>query len=68
MRKLGVVTESLEKVLQEMTGDHELQKFEVLSLVSAWIDCHSPDSIETYEDGTNPVFLYGHRDVFGRID
>ncbi len=67
MRKLGDITLDLEELLEEMIDEHELQKGEVLGLVQAWIDIHRPDAIEEYEDGTRPVFIYGHKDYVNKF-
>jgi hypothetical protein len=65
VRGLGKITTDIEPLLQELTDPkgHDLQIHEVLSLVHGWLLAHAPHSIETYtEDGSHPVFYYGHRD------
>lgn len=62
LRKMGDIMLDLETVLEEMVDQQELQKYEILHLVSGWIDAHRPDAIEEYEDGTHPVFYYGPKD------
>lgn len=59
---MGDIMLDLEIILEEMVDQQELQKYEVLNLVSGWIDVHRPDAIEEYEDGTHPVFYYGPKD------
>lgn len=60
-RPLGDVMLDLEKYLIEMTSPngHDLQKYEVLSLVNGWLDVHAPQAQEEYADGTKPAFFYG---------
>lgn len=62
MRAFGKITDDLEELLLEMYDDHELQLGEVLHLVLGWTMIHQPDAVEEYEDGTKPVFSYGHED------
>lgn len=59
LRPLGNILLDLEPVLEEMIDSHDLQKSDVIALVSSWIDAHRPDCIEEYEDGTSPVLFYG---------
>lgn len=67
LRPLGDVTQDLEPLLFELV-DHDLQKGEILALVSAWIDIHSPSSIEVYtEDDSSPVFYYGHKEGLKKV-
>lgn len=64
MRPLGDITLDMEELLEELVDDHDLQMGEVLALVKAWLEIHRPDCIEVYEDGTNPYYFYGDKDVF----
>jgi len=59
LRPLGDILLEMEDLLEELTEVQELQKGDILALVSAWIDVHAPDAVEVYEDGTSPVFYYG---------
>lgn len=59
IRPMGNVMLSLEKVMKEMVEDHDLQWYEVLSLVHGYLVVHYPNAQETYLDGTKPVFYYG---------
>lgn len=59
IKPMGDVMHSLEKVLDQMVLQHDLQWYEVLSLVHGHLSTHYPEAQETYEDGTNPVFFYG---------
>ena len=56
----------LEDLLHKLTEMHGLQHGEILHLVYGNLQIHFPESIETYEDGTNPVFYYTHRDCIKR--
>ena len=63
IRRVGDITGDLEPLLLELVGDHDLQHHEVLGIIKAYLDCHCPYAIETYdEDGSHPVFYYGHRE------
>lgn len=62
LRPLGHVTDDLEPLLQEMALDHEMQMHEILNIIRGYLEAHLVNSVETYEDGTRPVFFYGHID------
>lgn len=62
LRKVGDILLEMEPLLFELVEKHELQKGELLVLFSVWVDIHYPGAIEPYEDGTNPIFYYGHKD------
>ena len=62
MRPLGQITDELEPLLYELVEDQEMQAHEVLHMVYGWIQCHYPDAIENYEDGTHPQFFYGTKE------
>ena len=66
MRKLGKITDDLEKVLLEMVDDHEMQWGEILNVIRGYLEIHCPGSQEKYTDGTEPIFYYGHKDKFKR--
>jgi len=68
IRPLGDITEDMEKLLWEMVDGHNLQKGEILSLISMWCNIHAPHSVEVYEDGSSPVEYYGHKDYIGVTD
>jgi len=59
IRPAGDVTLDLEKVLEELSFDHDLQHGEVLALVHCWLNIHAPSQKEKYLDGKNPIFYYG---------
>lgn len=59
LRPLGQITEQMELLLEEMTDSHEMQAHEILGIIFLWLKTHRPDSIEIYEDGTNPILNYG---------
>jgi hypothetical protein len=62
LRPLGSILLDLEPILEEMIDKHDLQKSDVIALVSGWIDAHRPDCREEYEDGTFPVLFYGPKE------
>lgn len=59
LRPLGQVTSAMEKLILEMTDDHELQHGEVLNLIRGYLEIHCPESQEQYVDGGVPNFYYG---------
>lgn len=61
MRAVGKITDDMEKLLYELVEDHQMQAHEVLHMVYGWIQCHYPDAIELYEDGSSPEFFYGDK-------
>lgn len=64
---MGPVMHDVEYVVSKMIETHDLQKGEVMSLISSYIDVHYPGAIEEYEDGSHPVYLYAHRDFIKKI-
>lgn len=66
LRSLGKITTDLEPLLLEMAIDHELQIHEILGIIKAYLICHCPNSIEQYDDGTIPVYYYGHQEFLGK--
>ena len=62
LRPLGNILLDLEPILEEMIDAHDLQKSDVVALISGWIDAHRPGCIEVYEDGTSPVLFYGPKE------
>lgn len=61
LRRLGDVTLDLEKVLQEMVYDHDLQWGEILGLTKTYLEIHCPEAQEEYEEGGHPEYYYGPR-------
>lgn len=59
LRPLGHTLLDLEKLLLEMTVDHDLQWGDVLNLVRGYLEVHVPGAQEQYTKGGNPVFYYG---------
>lgn len=57
---MGDIMHEFEAVIDKMAKIHDLQKGEVLALVSRYMDVHYPNSIETYHDGSSPFEFYGH--------
>lgn len=62
MRLLGNVISDLESLAEELFMEHDLQLGDVDALIEGYTKKHYPGFIEEYEDGTNPVKLYGHID------
>lgn len=52
MRSLGKITDQLEKLMQEMFYEHEMQRHEVIGMINAYWETHLKDGIECYKDGT----------------
>lgn len=67
IRPLGDITFDLEDVITEMIEDHELQHGEVMAIVLNYMKVHFPESQEEYEDGTSPVYYYGHKKYVNRV-
>lgn len=59
MRKMGSILLDMEKLLDEMYLEHELQLGDVLSLIYSHTVVHNPDRVEQYEEGGSPKFYYG---------
>lgn len=60
LRPMGGITLDMEKLLVEMTEDHDLQWGEVLGLVHTWLQIHAPQAQEEYTDGSeSPIYYYG---------
>lgn len=60
LRKFGEISSDLEKILQEMLYDHDMQRGEIFYHILGWFEIHAPESKETYTaDNTNPEFKYG---------
>jgi len=59
VRPLGHTLLDLEKLLLEMTVDHDLQWGDVLNLVRGYLEVHVPGAQEKYNAGGSPVFYYG---------
>lgn len=64
--KLGELLLEIEPLLEQMIDDHDLQKSDVLSLISGWIDVHRPSCIEKYLDGSSPV-LYTNKSTINKL-
>jgi hypothetical protein len=64
-RTTGDILLDMEPLLFELVIDQGIQKGELLSLFSVWVDIHYPAAVETYEiDESHPVFQYGHKSLF----
>jgi hypothetical protein len=62
LRPLGHITQDLEPLYQEMAWEHELQAHEMLGIQHSYIKSHLDASLERYNDGTDPIYFYGHID------
>lgn len=62
MRRLGDIISDLELLLDEFYLEHDMQLGDVDAIVHSFSEKHYPNHVEQYEDGTNPVRLYGHID------
>lgn len=63
MMKMGDVMHEIERIVGvQMIEKHDLQKGEVLALISKYIDIHYPGAVEEYEDGSHPVEYYGPKE------
>jgi hypothetical protein len=67
MRRAGDVMFKIQDGCDELCGEHDMQKHEVLSLVSTHIDNHWPGAIEEYQDGTSPISFYGPLETFVKL-
>ena len=63
IRPMGQIQLELEQLYQECIEDHDVQLGDILYNAYGWAHIHNM-GLEEYEvDGSNPVFLYGHKDV-----
>ena len=46
INRLGDIMLELEPLLELMCDDHDLQRYEILGLISAWVDRHRPNNVE----------------------
>lgn len=65
-KQLGELLLELEEILDQMVDKQDLQWADMLFLVYGHLMVHRPDAQEVYEDGTNPIFYYGHKDHLKR--
>lgn len=66
-RTVGDALLDLEELWFEVLDDHELQLGDVHYNLQGWAHIHYPDAVELYEDGTEPVFFYGHLDELKKL-
>lgn len=62
LRRLGDITQDMEPLLLEMGVDHDMQAQEIMSQIYCYLKMHIPGCFPKYEDGTDPVYYYGHKD------
>lgn len=60
-RRLGDITTDMEPLILEMVEQHDLQMGEILNLIRGYLEIHCPQSVETYLDGSHPIFYYGEK-------
>ena len=58
LRRVGDIMLDMEPLLFELHVDHDMQYHEVLYLIYGWQRVHVKQQVETYLDGSHPVF-YG---------
>lgn len=68
LRPLGHTLLDLEKLLLEMTVDHDLQWGDVLNLVRGYLEVHVPGAQEKYTAGGSPIFYYGPQKPDTKLD
>lgn len=66
LRPLGDILLDIEPYILEM-ADHNLQHSDFYGLLFAYLEMHLPSLKEEYDDGTRPVFYYGHKDSIPKI-
>jgi hypothetical protein len=59
VRPFGHVLLDLEKIMLEMTDQHDLQWGDILNLVRGYLEVHCPEAREEYTAGGHPEFYYG---------
>lgn len=57
----------VEYMVKQMVEEHDMQKGEIMALVSQYIDVHYPGAIEEYQDDSNPIFFYGPKESFYKL-
>jgi len=58
LRRLGDIISDLEKLLDELFHEHDLQWGDVLSIFFSFIRVHYPKYREEYLDGTHPTYYF----------
>jgi hypothetical protein len=60
MRPMGKILLDLEKLLDEMCDEHDMQFGDIISLVHSHLVIHKPGAREVYvDDGSSPILYYG---------
>lgn len=62
IRPLGEILLEMEPLIQEAMDKHDLQWGDMMGLLHHYLMIHYPFSKEVYEDGSSPVYVYGHKD------
>lgn len=63
IRPLGKILLDLEPYYLEM-ADHDIQWSDFMGLLYVYLMVHLPNHQEEYDDGTVPIFFFGHREEF----
>ena len=58
LRAVGKIMTDIEPLIDELAIGHEMQRHEILALVFAQLDAHHPQTLEEYEDGSEPIYKY----------
>jgi hypothetical protein len=67
IRPLGSILLDMEPLIQEAMDSHDLQWGDMFGVIHHYLMIHYPGSQEEYEDGTKPVYFYGHKDFFKKF-
>lgn len=64
LRPLGDILLDIEPLYRELMLDHGLQYSDLYGLIDGYNKAHGMDEycLEHYNDGTVPIFFYGHKD------
>jgi len=57
----------MEPLIQEAMDSHNLQWGDMLGLIHHYLMIHYPGAQEKYEDGTYPIYVYGHTDCLKKF-
>lgn len=60
-RTTGQILLAMEPLLQQLASQG-LQMGDILWLIYGYYKTHDPTVMEEYEDGTEPILFYGHKE------
>lgn len=63
IRPLGDIILDMEPIIQEAMDSHDLQWGDMMGIVHHYLMIHYPGAQEQYEDGSSPLYVYGHKDL-----